>query len=75
MNGDVWEWVEDCWNPDYSGAPADGSARMGGKDCSQRVLRGGSWNNSAAAIRSAQRSGGAPDARANNVGFRVARSD
>ena len=66
MNGNVWEWVEDCWPADYSGTPRDGSARTGGKDCSQRVLRGGSWNNSAAAIRSEQRSGGAPDARANN---------
>ena len=23
--GNVWEWVEDCWNERYVGAPADGS--------------------------------------------------
>jgi formylglycine-generating enzyme required for sulfatase activity len=26
MHGNVGEWVEDCWNADYRGAPADGSA-------------------------------------------------
>ena len=26
MHGNVWEWVEDCWHGDYSGAPTDGSA-------------------------------------------------
>ena len=40
--GNVWEWVDDCWNRDYEGAPFDGSAWYGG-DCSERVLRGGSW--------------------------------
>ena len=42
MHGNVWEWVQDCWNESYRGAPADGSAWERG-DCSQRVLRGGSW--------------------------------
>ena len=45
MHGNVWEWVEDCWNYSYEGAPADGSAWESG-DCDVRVLRGGSWNNS-----------------------------
>ena len=26
MHGNVWEWVEDCWNDSYVGAPTDGSA-------------------------------------------------
>ena len=26
MNGNVWEWVEDCWNDSYEDAPDDGSA-------------------------------------------------
>ena len=42
VHGNVWEWVEDCWNDSYTGAPADGSAWESG-DCSRRVLRGGSW--------------------------------
>ena len=41
--GNVWEWVQDCWNDSYRGAPSDGSAWERG-DCGRRVLRGGSWN-------------------------------
>jgi formylglycine-generating enzyme required for sulfatase activity len=26
MNGNVWEWVQDWWHDDYTGAPTDGSA-------------------------------------------------
>jgi formylglycine-generating enzyme required for sulfatase activity len=44
MNGGVMEWVADCWAQDYDGAPSDGSAQLSG-DCTQRVLRGGSWRN------------------------------
>lgn len=44
--GNVWEWVQDCYQDGYDGAPIDGSARepdhAGG--CG-RVLRGGSWFN------------------------------
>ena len=42
MHGNVKEWVQDCWNESYWGAPADGSAWESG-DCLWRVLRGGSW--------------------------------
>ncbi len=28
MHGNVYEWVADCWHPDYVGAPADGRAWM-----------------------------------------------
>jgi formylglycine-generating enzyme required for sulfatase activity len=30
MLGNVWEWCEDNWHPDYHGAPNDGSAWRGG---------------------------------------------
>ncbi len=43
MHGNVYEWVRDCWNESYSGAPSDGSAWQTG-NCSRRVLRGGSWS-------------------------------
>ena len=42
MYGNVSEWAEDCWNDSYAGAPSDGRARRQG-NCSQRVVRGGSW--------------------------------
>ena len=28
--GNVWEWVDDCWNEDYEGAPFDGSSVVQG---------------------------------------------
>ncbi|MDR2858021.1 MAG: formylglycine-generating enzyme family protein [Novosphingobium sp.] len=73
VHGNVWEWVQDCWNESYQGAPADGRAQTTG-DCSQRVLRGGSWGSNAANLRSALRGGLASGARSSFFGFRVART-
>jgi formylglycine-generating enzyme required for sulfatase activity len=42
--GNRAEWVEDCWNESYQGAPADGSPWVKG-NCSLRGLRGGSFGN------------------------------
>ena len=41
VHGKVWEWVEDCVEPSYTGAPNDGSAWIAG-NCRVRVRRGGS---------------------------------
>ena len=74
MAGNVWEWVEDCWNGSYAGAPTDRSAWESG-DCSRRVLRGGSWGSSPWALRSADRSWYLTGLRSSyDVGFRVART-
>ena len=54
MHGNVWEWVEDCWNDNYRGAPVDESAWLSG-DCSQRVIRGGSWDGPPWDLRSSNR--------------------
>ena len=54
MHGNASEWVEDCWNETYSGAPSDGSAWLTG-DCDRRVMRGGSWNFLPNDLRSAHR--------------------
>jgi formylglycine-generating enzyme required for sulfatase activity len=72
MAGNVWEWVEDCWNPTHAGAPADGSARGG--DCTRRVLKGGAWYFEAAYLRAASRLSYPKTSRLNVVGFRVGRS-
>ena len=72
MHGNVWEWVEDCWNDNYRGAPGDGTPRTGG-NCSGHVLRGGSWSNDPRILRSANRNGDRSDSRHSNAGFRVAR--
>ena len=75
VHGNVFEWTEDCWNDDYDeGAPSDGSAWLTGS-CDGRVLRGGSWSNNPASIRSAYRLWYIPaGARGENIGFRVART-
>jgi formylglycine-generating enzyme required for sulfatase activity len=73
MHGNVWEWVEDCWNNNYHGAPDDGSAWTSG-DCSCRVVRGGSWGSPKPNLRSAYRNKRKADDRDNVVGFRVART-
>ncbi|MDE2886899.1 MAG: formylglycine-generating enzyme family protein [Gemmatimonadota bacterium] len=73
MHGNVWEWVQDCWNGSYSGAPADGSAWESG-DCSSRVLRGGSWNLPPQYLRAAYRSRFDIEFRVGYHGFRVART-
>ena len=71
--GNVWEWVEDCWNGSYEGAPVDGSAWESG-DCERRVLRGGSWDDAPWNLRSANRNRHASGLRNYNAGFRVART-
>ncbi len=71
MHGNVWEWTQDCWNGNYAGAPADGSAWTTG-DCSRRVLRGGSWINIPQDLRAAYRSWSTTAIRGNYFGFRVA---
>jgi eukaryotic-like serine/threonine-protein kinase len=71
MHGNVWEWCEDVWHKDYNGAPTDGSAWLSGGDASRRVLRGGSWINYGAIVRSANRNRVMPSVRNNNFGLRV----
>ena len=73
MHGNVWEWVEDCWNDSYYGAPTQGEAWMSG-DCAKRVLRGGSWISLPRNLRSANRDGGTTAIRSYGNGFRVART-
>ena len=73
MHGNVWEWVEDCWNGSYAGAPADGSAWKSG-NCGRRVLRGGSWFSLPWNLRSAFRHWFEAGIRNLDLGFRVART-
>ena len=73
VHGNVWEWCEDNWHPDYKGAPQEGSVWQGG-DVSLRVLRGGAWNLYPRLLRSAFRLGILPDNRHFIFGFRLART-
>ena len=73
--GNVFEWVEDCWNDGYKGALTDGSARTSG-DCSKRVVRGGTWGSSpiSRVLRWALRNRDDTGIRISILGFRVART-
>jgi formylglycine-generating enzyme required for sulfatase activity len=71
--GNVSEWVEDCWNKTYRGAPSDGSAWNSGK-CGRRVLRGGSWLDSYVDVRSAYRISNRFKTRFGTNGFRIAKT-
>jgi formylglycine-generating enzyme required for sulfatase activity len=73
MVGNVYGWVEDCYNRDYNGAPTDGSAWLQG-DCKNRMARGGSWFNAPVIVRSANRAWFSTDVRLSLLGFRVART-
>ena len=73
MHGNVYEWVEDCWNASYSAAPSDGSAWVNG-DCSRRVLRSSSWLDYPKDSRTAIRVRFVPDLRNGVGGLRVART-
>ncbi len=74
MNGNVYQWVEDCYVDSYEGALADGTARQGCGANASRVLRGGSWSHGPWGLRAAFRYDDTPVNRNNNVGFRAART-
>lgn len=74
LAGNVFEWVADCYQASYDGAPTDGSARKcGNKTASLRVFRGGCWFNAAKLLRAADRSWLSPSTRADFLGFRCAK--
>lgn len=74
LHGNAAEWVQDCWHGDYEEAPGDGASWMssGGGDCEEAVLRGGSWSDPAAELRSANRIRAARAVRRSGYGFRLA---
>jgi len=73
VHGNVWEWMEDCWNDSYRGAPSTGRSWDSG-DCRRRVLRGGSWYIRPRYLRSAIRNWSTTGSRNLLAGFRVART-
>ena len=70
MSGNVWEWVEDCWNKKYPGPPTDGSAWKS-RDCSRHMLRGGAWSSYPRYLRSSNRYRELSSFLRYDVGFRL----
>jgi len=74
MFGNIWEWVADCWNPNYEGAPTDGSTWLAG-DCDGHPSRGGSYGNAVFAAYAGIRVQRDADYQGHSWGFRVVRLD
>lgn len=70
MSRNVYEWCFDWYGSYTAGAQTNPVGASGGSD---RVIRGGSWNNNASNCRVTNRNNNEPDNRNNNVGFRLAR--
>jgi formylglycine-generating enzyme required for sulfatase activity len=74
MHGNVWEWCWDWFDASYYNNKSSYDDPKGAKTGDARVLRGGSWNNCAFNLRSANRNRDAPAEGNNNIGFRLART-
>ena len=71
MLGNVWEWCRDASFRKYESKPLIVDPEIVADDeNASRVIRGGSWHDSAASVRAAYRSNWHPGSRRNNVGFR-----
>ncbi len=73
MLGNVHEWVKDCANESYAGAPADGSAWTTG-DCTRHIVRGGSWKTQPRDVGPSYRIALDTGNQTHDVGFRLART-
>lgn len=69
MSGNVWEWVQDCYDPAYYAVSPELNL-TGPAETGLRVIRGGSWINPMVAIRVTTRSGLEEGQSPDDVGFR-----
>ncbi len=72
--GNISEWVHDCWHDNYKGAPTDESVWEGG-DCTLRVVRGGAFISPEQSLRTASRDKYKSNSSYEFIGIRVARED
>ena len=70
VHGNVWEWVQDWYDAAYY-ADSPAIDPPGPRAGSKRVVRGGSWHETATSWRSAFRRDYEPDYRGISIGFRV----
>jgi len=70
--GNVMEWIQDCYSPNYVDAPTNGAAWTATL-CKQRVVRGGAYSKSGMSMQTTERNKQAPSSRLSVLGFRVVR--
>jgi len=70
MHGNVWEWCSDAWQDNF----IDRGVHASIGESAHRALRGGSWADAPAKLRSASRTGYAADSLNRIIGFRIALS-
>ncbi|MGL1889199.1 MAG: bifunctional serine/threonine-protein kinase/formylglycine-generating enzyme family protein [Reichenbachiella sp.] len=73
LYGNSYEWLEDCWHVSYNGAPKGGMA-WDDSDCTQAVIRGGSWLSDVKYLMPSYRDKSDKNERSNTVGFRLAQN-
>jgi formylglycine-generating enzyme required for sulfatase activity len=75
MHGNIYQWIEDCYETNIPSLPTDGSAVKSG-NCAVRGFRSNSFESNSKTLRSANRAFVyPPDTRGRNyLGFRVAKT-
>lgn len=72
MAGNVWEWVEDWFDPAFYGRSPEADP-VNRTPTSRKVIRGGGWGNDPSGLRSTLRHANPPDIGLSMVGIRCAR--
>jgi formylglycine-generating enzyme required for sulfatase activity len=72
LSGNVWEWVEDGYSPNYNSTPIDGSAAEGLG--ASKIIRGGGWRAASDTLTSTYRLEMSPSIRFDYIGVRLVRS-